>query len=299
MATKSTAKSPTMKLMKTPAKGKPAPDAATEPEAEAPKTVTKTTIKTKPKAEPVAPVEASGEDMIVKTAHEMENLKEDRAFTLVPKLLDNIDHDYFRLGGVLSKVQAEGWFMNKGHETFRAFVEAECGIQYRKGMYLIEIYNGLVESGVAWDQVKHLGWTKLKELANILSPENVEAWVGVAENLTVLQLIEHIKESTKGENASNSPEKTTKASDTTTMTFKVHSDQKATIREALDKAKHESGTEFDSVALEAIALDFLGGESKLKTQPTLKELMAGKSAEEVLEAFGEAFPDVTLEATLP
>ena len=190
--------------------------------------------------------------------------------------------------------------MDKGHETFRAFVETECGLKYRKGMYLIEIYNGLVESGVAWDKVKHLGWTKLSYLASILSVDNVDDWVAVAENLTVLQLIEHIKASTKGDNAANSPEVVDgNTSSTTTMTFKVHQDQKDTIREALDKAKHESGTEFDSVALEAIAMDFLGGESKLKSIPTLVELMTGKSIEEVLEAVSNVFPDVTLEATLP
>jgi hypothetical protein len=275
-----------------------------------PKTLTKT-LAAKPspkKPEPVAEVEveeaaeateAIHEDLIVKTAFEVENMKADKAFKFIPVLLDNIDHDYFRLGGILSKVQSEGWFMEKGYETFRSFVEAECGIQYRKSMYLIQIYNGLVESGVEWNQVKHLGWSKLKELANILDSANVADWVAIAEGLTVLQLQDHIRESTKGENASNSPEVEGDVSKTTTMTFKLHQDQKATIREALDKAKHETGTEVDSVALEAMALDFLGGENKLKTMPSLVELMTGKSAEEVLEAFGVVFPEVSLEATLP
>lgn len=302
MATAS--KSPSMKLMKNPAKAQVAAVESEEQEAEqvqpTQKTVTKTVVKSKAKPAPVATHdEDASEDLIVKTATEMAHIKSEKAFALVPKLLDTIEHDYFRLGGVLSAIQAGGWFMDKGHETFRAFVEAEAGVEYRKGMYLIEIYNGLVESGVSWDQVKHLGWTKLSVLAKILSPENVDAWVDVAENLTVLQLREHIKESTKGESAAMSPEVSEKSSSTTTMTFKLHADQKTTVREALDKAKHESGTEFDAVALEAMALDFLGGESKLKSIPSLQEMMKGKSPEEVLEAFGEVFPDVQLEATLP
>lgn len=285
-------KSPSMKLMKTP--GKAAEESTTTVEApEAPKA--------KVKAAPVADTQsdvAVVDDMIVKTHTEVESLSAGKAFKLVPSLLDNIDHDYFRLGGVLSAIQSAGWFMDKGHETFRSFVESECGLQYRKAMYLIQIYTGLVGSGVEWSQVKHLGWSKLKELAPILSPENVVEWVAVAENMTVLQLQDHIKASTKGENAGNSPEVDGETSKTTTMTFKLHSDQKTTIKEALAKAKHETGTIFDSVALEAMALDFLGGESKLKTAPTLVELMTGKSAEEVLEAFGIVFPDVALEATL-
>jgi Mg/Co/Ni transporter MgtE len=166
-------------------------------------------------------------------------------------------------------------------------------------MYLIQIYTGLVESGVAWEKVKHLGWSKLKELANILAPDNVDAWVALAEQVTVLQLQEQIKEATKGSSAGDSPEAPETAdTKTTTMTFKLHEDQKVTIREALDKAKHESGTEHDAVALEAICLDFLGGSSKLKAVPSLKSLMEGKSVEEVLEAFGEVFPDVELTATM-
>lgn len=296
-------KSPGVKLVKPPAKNavKATAPAEAEVEQKTPSKAVKSVTKAKPatKADPVPAPEVEVEDIIVSTAKEIETMKADKAFHLVPKLLDSIDHDFFRLGGVLALIQTQNWCMDHGHETFRSYVESECGLQYRKAMYLIEIYNGLVESGVAWDKVRHLGWTKLKELARILSPENVDDWVAVAEQLTVLQLIDHIKEATKGENAANSPEVVGEKSKTTTMTFKLHEDQKETVREALDKAKHESGTEFDSVALEAIALDFLGGESKLKSMPSLKELMEGKSVEEVLTVFEEVFPDVTLEATVP
>lgn len=285
MALKET-KSPTIKLMK----GKAAaPVEATEASlTEGTKEVPDTTAEEPP-------------DLIVLTAHEIENLKEDKAFKMIPQLLNNIDHDYFRLGGVLSLVQAQGWYMDKNYENFRAFVEAETGILYRKAMYLIQIYNGLVESGVAWEKVKHLGWSKLKELAVILTPENVDDWVARIDdgNMTVLQIQEYIKSQSAGTLQNDEPESLLKTSATTTMTFKLHEDQKATIREALDKVKHQTGTEFDAVALEHMALDFLGGDSKLKALPTLAELMKGKSAEEVLGVFGTIFPEVTLEATLP
>lgn len=306
-------KSPTAKLMKTPGAkaaaapaAEPAAEAAAEVATKAPaktivKTASKATAKPKAKEEPVAQeteVSTEGGDLIASTAHEIETMKSDKAFQLVPKLLNTIDHDYFRLGGVLSVIQAQGWFHDKGYENFRAFVESECGMQYRKSMYLIQIYNGLVESGVSWDQVKHLGWTKLKELAPILDTENVTAWVEVAEGLTVLQLQEYIAQATKGEAADNSAEKADAegVKSTVTMTFKLHADQKATVREALDKCKHETNTEHDTVALEHIALDFLGGESVLKKMPTLKELMEKSSLEEVLELFGEVFPTVLLSA---
>ena len=257
------------------------------------------TMKLMKKAQEQVGAESETEDLIVKTVHEVENLEPNKAFDLVPKLLNSIDQDYFKLGGVLSVIQAQGWYMDRGYESFRAFVEGECGMHYRKAMYLISIYNGLVESGVEWNQVKHIGWTKLKELASILTPDNVAEWVAAAESMSVLQLQEYIKSKTEGVASDDTKAAEADVKKTTTMTFKLHDDQKQVVREALDKAKHETGTEYDSVALEHIALEFLGGTSKLKSMPTLKELMQGKSPEDVLQIFGEVFPEVELTAELP
>lgn len=289
-------KSPSMKLMKK------APTAAAPEVAEpiqATDVAETTKIKQDTEIQGAESLVKGPEDVISSTVQEIKGMKAEKAFSMVPKLLDNIDHDYFKLGGILSAIQSEGWFMEHAFENFKAYVESECGIQYRKAIYLIQIYNGLVASGVKWEDVKHLGWTKLKELSSILTPDNVGEWVGLAEGMTVLQLQEHIKSATAAPNSDAKPDDDAEAKQVTTMTFKLHTDQKETVREALDKAKHEVGTEFDAVALESIALNFLGGESKLQSVPTLAELMKGKSAEEVLGIFGEVFPDVELSATLP
>lgn len=270
-----------------------AEEQATETVEEVAAPAAKTT--TKIKAKPAAAAETAEDDLIVKVAHEVENLKEEKALALVPTLLDNIDRDGFRLGGVLSKVQAEGWFMNTGHETFKSWVEASTGIAYRKAMYLVNIYNQLVGSGIPYEKVKGLGWTKLKELAPIISTENVDEWVALAENCTVLQLIEHIKQATKGEDENESTEEEA-VKTTTTMTFKVHEDQKATITAALEKAKHAINTDVSTVALEAMAMDYLGGKSKAAKIPSLKELMSKKDPGDILNTFNELFPNIYIQA---
>ncbi len=286
--------SPTKKLMK------PVKNTAPKEPVE---TVTTTEVKqvVKKLAPKVAEVETVvEEDLIVKTSHELENLKAEKAFSLVPTLLENVSQDYFKLGGVLSVIHSNGWFMDHGHETFAAFVEAECNLHYRKAKYLMDIYTNLVNSGVPWNKVKHLGWTKLKDLASEIDAGNVDAWVSIAENSTVLTLQERIKAEKSGISAADSPEvKPAVSNPVSTMTFKLYSDQRQNIRDALDKAKNESSTESDAVALEAMALDFLGGESKLKKIPTLLELMTGKSPEEVLEVFGQVFPDVAMTVEIP
>lgn len=267
-----------------------------------PAPVTKTVVKTAPAVAQTTEVEAEtavdSADMIVKVAHEIENAKSEKAFAAIPKLLDNIDGDYFKLGGYLSVIQAQGWFMEKGYENFRAWVEAECAIEYRKAMYLIAIYNGLVVSGVSWAEVGHLGWTKLKELASILTQENVADLVAKAESLTTIQLIEHVKSLKVASNTGAVSAAPDTVSATTTMTLKLHSDQKTTIREAIDKGKAQMNTDHDAVALEHICLDYLAGDGKVKTAGSLTALMKNKTAEEVLTAFGEVFPTVNIEATL-
>lgn len=294
-----TSVSPTKKLMKSPA--------AKAAEAEKPpaKPAVKTAVKAAPKkveaeadkVEAAESVEQSSEDIIASSAKKIEHLKEAKAFEMVPELQSDMDRNAFMLGGVLAKIQSEGWYQNKGYENFKQYVEAEAGIAYRKAMYLVGIYNALVESGVPWAKVGHLGWTKLKELAPILDMDNVDEWVGIAENMTVLQLQEHIKASTAGTDAGNTPDTdTTSAKEVTTKTFKLKKDQKGTVDEALDKAKHQGNTEHDSVALEYICMDYLSGGGKKPA--SLKEAFKGKSIEEVLAVIDEAFPLVVISATL-
>ncbi len=279
---------PAMKIKKGVAK--PAPEQQVQVDAETEVVLEKPDVSEAESAVVVA------DDMIAKTVHEIENLNNVKAFKLVATLQDNVEHDNFRLGGVLSMIQNQGWFMEKTYDNFRAYVENETSLAYRKATYLIQIYNGLAQSGVPWEKVKHLGWTKLKELASVLTLETVDDWVPLAEEMTTAQLIEHIKLSTAG-TAEGGPAAIEK-SDITTITFKLHATQKETIKEALAKCKHESGTDVDTQALENICLDFLGGTAKPKAK-SFKEQMASKSLEEVLEVMSEVFPDINLEVGVP
>lgn len=296
-------KSPSMKLMKNPAKKQePVEMPETADAAKLGLVATNEEVTAEQAEVKAKKIKESLEssDAFVKTAKELDGLKAEKAIPLIIELNDEAERNTFRMGGVLSKIQSQGWFMDQGHENFRSFVEKEIGMEYRVALYHVDNYNYLTKSGVPWEKVAHIGWSKLILIAKYLTLDNVDQWVGVAESLKGVQLKEYIKETTKGSSASISPgEVSSNVKSTVTMTFKLHSDQKSVIREALDKAKHETGTEFDAVALEAIALDFLGGESKLKAIPSLKDIMKSKSAEEVLEAFGEAFPNVELQATMP
>lgn len=268
-------------------------------ETETATSATTTLLKAAKKTKKVGKVsENAANDWLLMTATEIENLKENDAFSLVEKILDEQGVNDFRLGGVLAVIQENGWL--EGHESFRSLCEQKFGIHYRKAMYLIQIYSDLVENQIPWDKVKNLGWTKLKEIAHILTTDNVDDWVKKATVMTVLQLQDAVKAFLNKKTATQSEEGSTVTSTVTTLTFKLHADQKETVRHALDKAKAECNTEFDTVALENICMGYLGGsvQAAVGAPASLKDVMAKHTFEEVLEVFEQVFPHIDLTATV-
>ena len=247
--------------------------------------------KAKPGKEIVQTVvgEVVGPDVIADIVHEIESLKEQDARALLHQLREQNEFNAFKIGGVLAVIHAHGWY--QPYDSFKDYLLQEHGIRLRTAEYWIRIYTALAESGVAWDKVKGIGWTKLKEIAHILTPDNVDEWVEIAKAQTTLQLIETVAAAT-----GHGPKQLTDQTSTvTTKTFKVHADQKEVIESALQKAKKMSKTEVDTVALEFICLDFLGT-AKAADLPTL---LGNSGLEATLEAFEQAFPEVELTVGVP
>lgn len=275
-----------------PAKEEPkAEEPKEEPKAAKKKPAAKKTtskaVATKDKAKE-GQVEVPGEDVLSDLVHEIENMNEKSARSAVTALSNETEMTSFKLGGVLSVIQANGWY--EPYASFREYVEKELGMHYRKATYWVSIYNHLVEAKVPWEKVKGLGWTKLKEIAEVLTLENVDEWVKIAQSQTTLQLIETVK-AHKSAGAPKAVEDQA-AKTVTTMTFKVHEDQKETVKSAIEKAKGDSGTTVDTAALEFICLDYLGGQS-------MSQKLQKLGLEAALEALEKAFPNTNITVELP
>lgn len=244
------------------------------------------------KSKAVAPSNAkTGEvmepDVLSDLIHEIENMKEKDAREIIVSLSEQTEVTMFKLGGVLSVIQANSWF--EPYASFREFVEKEHGMHYRKAMYWVGIYNALAAAKVTWTKVKGLGWTKLKELAQVITEENQDQWIEIAQNSNTLTLIETVKKHLAKDAPKAIEDQTTKT--VTTKTFKVHDDQKATIDAAIAKAKDQSSTTVDTVALEYICIDFLAGH-------TLEQKLKSLGIEAALEIVGKAFPDANINVEL-
>lgn len=242
-------------------------------------------------------------DLILDTVEQLENLTSEQAIPMARELMESTGFNNFKLGGLLNRISEEGWWDDGECESFKAYINQEFGLGFRKAAYLMNIYTALVESGVKWEQVKALGWTKLRELVSILTPDNVDEWVEKAKDMTVIQLQEYIKAAKQNESKGPDAPPKEEPKKVTTKTFKLHEDQVETVETALARAREEGETEFDAVALDYICMRYLSndtGKAK-KAAPAKIDAAAFQKlgAEEVLSIFEKAFPNFNIAVELP
>ena len=236
-------------------------------------------------------VEKTG-NLILDIAHEVEGLTKTKALNEAERLAENIDTNYFKMGGVLKLINDNSWF--EGFDSFDDFVFGKYKMKGRKARYLISIYDNLVTKMIPWDKVSDLGWTKIKELAPVLTPENVDEWVEKASKLSVIELIAVLK----AEEPLEGGEKTAKTTDEVVkMVFKLKPDQSEIVTQALAKAKGELHTEYDTVALENICSGYVGGTSVVNKPFDLDEVIDATGFEPLLKRIAEKFPSFDITVT--
>lgn len=239
--------------------------------------------------------EVLGPDILATTAHEIENLTVDQAHAMIGELSETSDFNAFKLGGVLSKIYAEKWF--GPYEDFKAYVEGKHSFKLRKAFYLVKIYNSIVSLQLPWDELKTVGWSKLKELTEVITPENAKEWLAKAADpdMTVIKLHQLVQAS-KNEGQAQLEGGETTTNQTVTKSFKLHQDQNETVNAALDKAMKAGNTDVPSVALEYMALDYLANSEKAKDADA--EIEEAKSPEQpdgiqnVILHAGEVSPEL-------
>lgn len=216
----------------------------------------KASTSTKPK--PAKTEEAT--DLIVVTSNEIENLSEDKAVTKLKDLIDNQSFDAFRIGGILAKIQTEGWIGE--HQNFRSFVESEFDIKYRTAMMWIALYGDVLSSGVSWDKVKGLGWTKVAILAPILNTDNVDSVLTAVYGMSVVAVRAYADQFDAAPGAKAAESAPAEVETLKTKSFKLFAGQKETVDLAIEKAKKATSSDSDSHALEMICTDYMASSKK-------------------------------------
>lgn len=247
-------------------------------------------------AEQTKEQESTEADLFTGIALEIENLQAEEAYETLMSLLETEGLNDFKVGGVMAAIQGNSLWKEYGtYESFKDFVVTNVGMEYRKAMYLINNYEALVEAGVKWEEVSDIGWSKLKEITSVINKENAAEWIDRAREHTVLQLQELVKQFKAG--TLDSTEMAPEVSSVTSISFKVHEDQKETIKQAVAKAKGEADTEVDAVALEAVCMNYLSG-ATVKV-PSLIDTMSQAGIQEVVNAMDAIWPDIDIQIAMP
>ncbi len=112
--------------------------------------------------------------------------------------------------------------------SFMKLVE-EQGIGLRKARYLVNIYSHLMQRGIPPEDVKPIGWTKLKEIYHLLDKKNVGAWARRVKNMSTIEIQEMLEQGGPKVKKADLPHRSF-------ITFKVSPDERKIVEEAVTKA---------------------------------------------------------------
>jgi hypothetical protein len=176
----------------------------------------------------------------------------------------------FAQGGILKRIRDEGWYKMYDFPFFDRFLD-EQGIARSTGYAHILLYERITNSGVSWADVKSVGWTKVRYLAEQLTKANREAWIKLASEHTVVELRQLLEKQDPDAIAALGAKVSTQVDTSGAELFPVpkessqkhrfsiplHEDQWETVETALKIAKTQTESPYDNVALEMICLSFL------------------------------------------
>ena len=107
----------------------------------------------------------------------------------------NMERAYFDLAELIHTILSNDYFRFYGYETIWMYVEEELDIKKRTAQYLISIFEFLTklkEDGYIneVEELKTIGWTKVKELVSVADGENIAYWIDQAKTSSSRQLEE-------------------------------------------------------------------------------------------------------------
>ena len=269
------------------AKAKPAAKAKTaaKPAAKA-KTAAKPAAKAKVAEKKAAPSSKAEKPEEVEQYPALENEDEEitalvegaeSVLELAEELVEEGAELDYKLGGVLYHVRLSKEYQSLDaryaeNGGFGLYVKERLNVEYRKAMYLIDIYYKFNLFGIDAEKVKEIGWTKASKIAAVMSEDNAEELVELAEKSTVADLQDTIKEDYVEKGGSKTAGEKKKR---VTFKFRLFEDQASLVTEVLNTVAKDMGVKDLSAAFEHIVAEWAAENLNLK--PAAKAKTAAKT----------------------
>lgn len=202
---------------------------------------------------------------------------------LAARTSDNIrdirerDNDLFvELAAELNVVRQHNLYLyiNNPHtgqpyRSMKDYLLTEVDYSERKAHYLSQIFDKFQTELQILNEVKDVGWSKLKEVVDVVTKSNWEEWYQLALELSTKELKAKVKEEKikLGLIAAPSPEDL-KTEQTKRVTFALFPDQESTVNKALDTAREMTESDNKSELISLICTDFLAGNANASGDST-------------------------------
>ena len=118
-------------------------------------------------------------------------LNKEQIFELLAFLTERVSKQFIMMGGLLYIIRKNKWY--EPHATFMEFCDTLVSIQYRKAMYLIDIYRTLIDNHIPFEAVAELGYSKMVAISPHINEANYNELIAWAKNLNVTQIDDELK----------------------------------------------------------------------------------------------------------
>lgn len=280
---------------KTETKAKAEPKAKAETKAKAePKAKAETKAKPKAEAKPKGRAKEEPKAAEVEEEDEYEALATEDAdivelveqtediLALAEELVEEGAALDYKLGGVLYHIRLGKAYRSVDERYaerggFALYVKEHLNMEYRKAMYLVDIYYKFNLFGISGEKVAEIGWTKASKIARVMSEDNAEKLVELAETQSVSELSDSIKESYH-EVGGTEGEKKRKI----TFKFRLWEDQAKAVEEVLLGTQEAMGFKdladaFEHIVMEWAAEHPLSAPAETEAKATAPGKIKGKA----------------------
>lgn len=203
--------------------------------------------------------------LVESAASEVAGLSPKDSLTNLRENAERLEEYHFRLGALLSHMQATEAHLALGYNNLRELVSEETSLEYRKAMYLVSNYRQVTSLGIPAESLSGVTWTKLRDVLPVLTSENYDEWLEVARTKTTSE-IRNLVTAAKAQAVSASPQPGEEGEDSDSAPVPAHKqkgfflyeDQAILVESALEKAKVEANVDTMGAALAAMAAAYTG-----------------------------------------
>jgi len=202
-------------------------------------------------------------DKAIKKAKDENQLKD---ADLRQQVLDRrklVEESYWELSVLLHQVYHGCSYQGWGYDKWKDYVEQELDFRLRKAQYLVGIQDwfGTMDPNIR-EWVKSIGWTRAKELINVVSEENAAEWMNKLKGKTLKEILEIVEADKTAHDGQTSISDGGGGDDSgnvkpTKIAFKVFSGQRENIEGAIEKAMLIGETKKPEVGLDLICTEYM------------------------------------------